>query len=83
MQTLSYDILRRDVLGVLVWIEAAGNVETARARILHLAERFPGEHVVFHQTTAKNVAKLHFKQNARSFVRSESTHIQEIRLSGS
>lgn len=83
MQTLSYDILRRDVLGVLVWIEAAGNVETARARILRLAERFPGEYVVFHQTTAKNVAKLHFKQNARSFVRSESTHIQEIRLSGS
>jgi hypothetical protein len=76
MQTLSYDILRRDVLGALVWIEAAGNVDTAKARILHLAERFPGEYVVFHQATAKIVANLHFKQNARSSVRSESTRIE-------
>lgn len=83
MQTLSYDILRRDVLGALVWIEAAGNVEAAKARILHLAERFLGEYVVFHQATAKIVANLHFKRNALSSVRSEATHIEEKRLSGS
>ena len=83
MQTLSRDILRRDALGTFIWIEAAASIETAKARILHLAERFPGEYVVFHQATAKIVANLRFKQNARSSVRSESTHIQEKSLSSS
>jgi hypothetical protein len=81
MQT--HDILRRDALGTLIWIEAAASIETAKARILHLAERFPGEYVVFHQTTAKIVANLHFKQNVPSSVRSESTHLEEKSLSGS
>ena len=83
MQTLSHDILRRDTRGTLIWVEAATSIETAKARILHLAERFPGEYVVFHQATAKIVANLHFKQKALSSVRSESTHIQEKNLSGS
>ena len=83
MQTLSHDILRRDALGTLIWIEAAASIETAKARILHLAERFPGEYVIFHQPTAKIVANLHFKQNALFSVRSESTHFKEKTLSGS
>src|SRR5258708_23815674 len=54
MRTLSHDILRRDALGTLIWIEAAASIETAKARILHLAERFPGEYVVFHQPDRKS-----------------------------
>jgi hypothetical protein len=83
MQTLSHDILRRNALGTLIWVEAAASIEAAKARILYLAERFPGEYVVFHQATAKIVANLHFKQSALFSVPSESTHTQEKRLSGS
>jgi hypothetical protein len=83
MQTLSHHILRRDALGTLIWVEAAASMETAKARVLRIAERFPGEYVVFHQATAKIVANLHFKQNALFSVRSESTHLEEKMLSGS
>jgi|GEM_PF-1227729 len=42
MQGLSYDIVRSDARGTPVWIEAVANLEIAKARVLDLAERFPG-----------------------------------------
>lgn len=61
MQASPYDVLRRDALGTAIWIEAVPDVATAKARILHLAERFPAEYVIFHQATARVVANFHFK----------------------
>ena len=63
MQTKPFDILRTDAVGQANWIEAVADLGAARARILHLAERFPGEYVVFHQATARIVANFHFKPN--------------------
>jgi len=78
MQTQSYDILRTDALGQAIRIEAVADLDSARARILHLAERFPGEYVVFHQATARVVANFHFKPNEFHSL----THVVEDRLSG-
>lgn len=61
MQTSSFDILRRDALGLSTWIEAAPDLDVAKARVLHLAERFPAEYVIFHQPTASVIADFHFK----------------------
>lgn len=61
MQTSAYDILRRDALGQATWIEAAPDLDAAKARVLHLAERFPAEYVIFHQASASVVADFHFK----------------------
>jgi hypothetical protein len=78
MQTKSFDILRTDALGQAVWIEAVGDIDSARARILHLAERFPGEYVVFHQATARIVANFRFKLNKGPSL----ARVAEDRLSG-
>lgn len=79
MQTSSYDILRRDALGQATWIETLPGVDAAKARVLHLAERFPAEYVIFHRATAEVVAHFHFK--AFEF-RSLTSHIAEENLSG-
>jgi hypothetical protein len=78
MQTQSYEILRTDGLGQATRIEAAADLDSARARILHLAERFPGEYAVFHQATARVVANFHFKPNEFRFL----THVVKDRLTG-
>jgi hypothetical protein len=79
MQISSYDIWRRDALGQAIWIEAASDIGAAKARILHLAERFPAEYVVVHQPTASPVANFHFKRTEfRSL-----THVAEESLSAS
>ena len=61
MRTSSYDIFRRDALGTITWIEAVPDVGAAKARILHLAERFPAEYLIFHQASASVVANFNFK----------------------
>jgi hypothetical protein len=61
MRTPLYDILRKDPHDAPVWIEAVACVQVAKARILHLAERFPGNYLIFHQGTASIVANFHFK----------------------
>ena len=78
MQTQSYDILRTNAVGQAIWSEGVADIDAARARILHLAECFPGEYVVFHQVTASIAANFRFKPHEfRSL-----THVVEDRLSG-
>jgi hypothetical protein len=56
-----YDILRKDSHGAPVWLETVAGVQAAKARTLHLAERFPADYLIFHQGSARIVATFHFK----------------------
>jgi hypothetical protein len=49
MTTPDYDIFRKDPLGALAWVEAASDVQEAKARIEELAADDPGEYIVFSQ----------------------------------
>jgi hypothetical protein len=80
MQASSYDILRRDAFGHAVRIESVPDVESAKSRVLHLAERFPADYLIFHQATARVVANFHFKPNDFDF---SATHVAEESLSRS
>ena len=55
MTSPPYDILKKDEAN-LVWIEAAQNLEIAKARIRELVATSKGEYVVFDQRTRKIVA---------------------------
>ena len=46
-----FDILKKLADGGIVWIEAVGDLETARQRIQLFAAQKPGEYVVFSQET--------------------------------
>ena len=61
MQISSYDILRMDARGHAIWIDDVSDIDAAKARVLHLAERFPADYVIFHRATASVVANFHFK----------------------
>ena len=50
-----YDILRKDALGTPIWVEAVENLEQAATRIRELADRLPGEYIVFSQKTSQFV----------------------------
>jgi hypothetical protein len=80
MQISRNDILRSDALDMAIWIEAVADLATARARILHLAERFPAEYFIFHQATASIVANFHFHLTGS---RALPTRIVEESLSSS
>jgi hypothetical protein len=53
-----FDILQK--IGDLnfLWIEAVGDIRTAKARIVELQELTPGEYVVFDQRTQRIVAEV-------------------------
>ena len=53
-----FDILQK--IGDLnfLWIEAAGDLRAAKARIVELQELTPGEYVVFDQRTQRIVAEV-------------------------
>ena len=55
---LLFDILQR--IGDLnfLWIEAVGDLRAAKARIVELQGRKPGEYVVFDQRTQRIVAEV-------------------------
>jgi len=63
MESASYAILRRDGQGASVLVEAVSDIEAARARVLHHAERFPAEYVIAHHPTSRIVAQFHFKHS--------------------
>jgi len=50
-----YDILRKDALGIPIWVEAVESLEQAAARLKELARRSPGEYIVFSQKTSQFV----------------------------
>jgi hypothetical protein len=56
MKVAPYDVFRKDLLGTPVWMEAAGDIETAKLRMMELAGRSPGEYFVFSQQTQEIVS---------------------------
>jgi hypothetical protein len=80
MQTSLYDILRTDARGNATWMDAVPDIDAAKARVLHLAERFPSDYVIFHRATVSVVANFHF--NSTEFG-SATNDIAEESLSGS
>lgn len=55
MKAAFYDIFRKDLLGTPVWMESAHDIETAKVRLMEMAERSPGEYFVFSQQTQEIV----------------------------
>jgi hypothetical protein len=58
MKAAPYDILKKDVLGNPIWVEAAEDLRTASVRIEELALYSPGEYIVFNQQTSQIVTTL-------------------------
>ncbi len=56
MKATPYDIFRKDLLGTPVWMEAVDNIETAKLRMMELADRSPGEYFVFCQESHEIVS---------------------------
>ena len=58
MQSSQFDILKRHSDGSFIWLEAAGNLDTAQARLQELSGRTPGHYFVFDQKSQQIVAKI-------------------------
>ena len=63
MESASYAILRKDGQGASVLVEAVSDIEAAKARVLHHAERFPAEYLIAHHPTSRIVAQFQFKHS--------------------
>jgi hypothetical protein len=77
MEAASYAILRRDGRGSSVLVEAVSDIEAAKARVLHHAERFPAEYLIAHHPTSRIVAQFHFKHNEFMPVTHESALVEQ------
>jgi len=75
-----YDILRTDARGNAIWMDAVPDIDAAKARVLHLAERFPSDYVIFNRATVSVVANFHFRSTEFGSV---AHCIAEESLSGS
>ena len=58
MKSAPYDILKKDVLGYPIWVEAVDDLRKASVRIEELALHSPGEYIVFNQQTSQVVTAL-------------------------
>lgn len=58
MRSLSLDIFKKDVRGNPIWLDAVGDLETARLRLDQLASVLPGEYFVFDQRSHQIVVSL-------------------------
>jgi len=58
MKSAPYDILKKDVLGCPIWVEAVEDLRKASVRIKELALHSPGEYIVFNQQTSQVVTPL-------------------------
>jgi hypothetical protein len=58
MQGAPFDILKRNADGSFVWLEAAQDLQAAKARLQQLSAPSPGEYFVFDQRTQQIVAKV-------------------------
>jgi len=56
MKAALYDIFRKDLLGTPVWMESVEDLETAKLRVMAMADRSPGEYFVFSQETKEIVS---------------------------
>lgn len=76
METASYTILRRDGQGLAVLVETVADIEAAKTRVLHHAERFPAEYLIAHHPTSRIVARFHFKHTEFRPVTHESALVE-------
>jgi len=58
MKSAPYAILKKDVLGYPIWVEAVEDLRKASVRIGELALYSPGEYIVFNQQTSQVVTAL-------------------------
>lgn len=58
MRAAPFDILKRHDDGSFIWIEAADDIQAARARLNELSASSPGEYFVFDQKTQQIVARV-------------------------
>jgi hypothetical protein len=58
MNAAPYDILKKDVLGNPIWVEAVQDLRKATTRIKELALHSPGEYLVFNHQTSQIVPAL-------------------------
>jgi hypothetical protein len=58
MNAAPYDILKKDVLGNPIWVEAVEDLHKATLRIEELVLYSPGEYIVFNQKTSQIVTAL-------------------------
>jgi hypothetical protein len=58
MRASAFDILKKLRDGSFFWLEAARDIESAKARMGELGARSPGEYVLFDQTAQRIVAVL-------------------------
>ena len=79
MDSASYAILRKDGQGGSVLVEAVPDIEAAKARVLHHAERFPAEYLIAHHPSSRIVAQFHFKHSEFRPVAHESVLIEQDR----
>lgn len=52
----AFDIFKQQLDGIAYWIEAAQDLETAKARVRVLAEAFPGHYVIVDNTTGEKIS---------------------------
>jgi hypothetical protein len=60
------DILKRHTDGSYVWLEAAGDLESAKARLTELSALSPGEYFVFDHRAQKVVANSASRSHGNS-----------------
>jgi len=63
-----FDILKKDRKGTFQWLEAASDIETAKARVLQLSSESPDEFIVFREVDLQVVAtSRQFREQRLSF----------------
>jgi hypothetical protein len=77
MDSASYAILRKDGQGASLLVEEVSDIEAAKARVLHHAERFPAEYLIAHHPTSRIVAQFHFKHSESTPVIHESALLEQ------
>lgn len=60
----SFDVIKVDPDGTLIWVEAAETVGDAKLRVRELIAGSPGEYFVFDQTTREMVALFYPRTEA-------------------
>lgn len=53
--SIPFDIFRTETKGGVLWIGSAATVEEAKARVLELATRSPGDYFLLDQKTGKRL----------------------------
>lgn len=86
MKAAPYDIVRKDLLGTAVWMEAVQDLETAKLRIMEFAGRSPAEYFVYSQKSQEIVsdtARKHERTHARVPVQLSRLNEQRVEKLGS